>query len=415
MYFVKLLIKADRLIDGTGDKPRERAAILIEDGRIIAVDTQTQLDSVSPDSLDVVDVGQQTIMPGLVEAHAHMHCTGEPDAFEKIFSDDQDTLLLRASKAMRASLISGVTTMRDLGSRNEVAFPIKQAIQDGVIPGPRLLVAGTPITTTAGHCNMFGTEADTEDEVVTAIRRQAKLGADCIKMMSTGGNFTPRSNVRAAQYPASTLRAAVEDAERLGLTVAAHCHGTIGVRNCVEAGIHHLIHCSWLAADAAEEYDYDPALADTIAENGTYVDPTIALGRLRYLADPDADVFKPGGAFSNIEERYRILRDMWDRGVKFIAGLDAGMQEGRFGSHAMVPQVMVENMGISPMDAIKCSTSVSAEALGVLPITGTLAIDKSADVIVVDGDPSQDITALHRVTSVIHEGTVVKREGRVLV
>ncbi len=412
---MKLLIKADRLIDGVGNEPLERAAILIEDGGITTVDTQAHLDSLPTDGVDVLDVGNQTIMPGLVEAHTHMHCTGEPDAFEKIFSDDEDTLLLRASKAVRASLISGVTTMRDLGSRNQVAFPIRQAIDDGVIPGPRLLVAGTPITTTAGHCNMFGTEADTQDEVVTAIRNQAKLGADCIKMMSTGGNFTPRSNVRAAQYPESTLRAAVQDAERLGLTVAAHCHGTVGVRNCVAAGIHHLIHCSWLAADPADEYDYDPALADTIAENGTYVDPTIALGRLRYLANPDADVFKPGGAFSNLDERYRILRDMWDRGVKLIAGLDAGMQEGRFGSHATVPQVMVEELGISPMDAIKCSTSVSAEALGVLPVTGTIEVGKSADVIVVDGDPSQDIAALHRVTTVVAEGTVAKREGQVLV
>lgn len=412
---MKLLIKADRVLDGTGRKPIDRSAVLVENGRIAAVDSQSQLDSLPVDGLEVIDAPGQTVMPGLVETHTHMHCTGGPDALEKIFSDDVDTLLLRAARAVRASLVSGVTTMRDLGSRNEVSFATKRAIEDGVTPGPRLLVAGTPITTTAGHCNMFGTEADTEDEVVTTVRQQSKLGADCIKVMSTGGNFTPRSNVRAAQYPASTVRAAVQDAERLGLTVAAHCHGTVGVRNCVEAGVHHLIHCSWLSADPSQTYDYDPQLADTIAENGMYVDPTIALGRLRYMADPDSDVFKPGGAFANLDERYRILRDMWDRGIRFLSGLDAGMQQGWFGAHATVPQVMVEEMGISPMDAIMCSTSVSAEALGVLPITGTLTPGKSADLIAVEGNPTEDIKALHDVTTVIKEGTVVKRDGRVLI
>ena len=115
--------------------------------------------------------------------HSHIHCSSEADAYEHITTESNETFLLRGTQAVRAALSSGVTTMRDLGSRNEVVFPLRQGISDGIIPGPRLLVAGTPITTTGGHCNMFGTEANTSAEVVKAIRQQFKLGADCIKIM----------------------------------------------------------------------------------------------------------------------------------------------------------------------------------------------------------------------------------------
>ena len=252
--------------------------------------------------------------------------------------------------------------MRDLGSRNEVILPIKSAIEDGIIPGPRLLAAGTPITTTGGHCNMFGTEADTAEEVVTAIRNQFKLGADCIKVMSTGGGFTPGTNVRAPQYPVETLKAAVADAERLGLRVAAHCHASAGVRNCVDAGIHNLIHCSWLAENEEDMYDYDTDYTDMIAEKGIYVDPTLALGRLNSLR---GRVRAGGGqGMGDPARRFEILRDMWDRGVKFVTGMDSGMTNANFDDFAYIPQVMVEEMHITPMEAIVCSTQTSAECLG---------------------------------------------------
>jgi len=411
---VKLIIKADRIIDGLGKKPIEKAAVLVENGRIKAVDTQAKLSAAS-EGAEVINAAGGSIVPGFIEAHSHMHCASGADAYDVLMSDDHDTLIMRSAKAVRAALLSGVTTMRDLGSKNEVALPIKRAVQKGVMPGPRLLVAGTPLTTTAGHCWMFGTIADTKEELVTAVRRQVMLGADCIKIMSTGGNFTPRSNTRRAQYSAETLAAAVQDAERLGVRVSAHCHGAEGVRNCVEAGVHNLIHCTWLSADPSKTYDYDVRVVDTMAKKGLYVDPTIALGPRRQEVDPDADVFKHGGGFADMDRRHEILRDMWDRGVKFVTGLDAGMHMGDFGTHAYVPQFMVEKMGISPMDAIVSNTRTTAECLGVLGETGTLQPGKSADIVVVDGDPSKDITMLHRVSTVVGQGRLVKREGKALV
>ena len=411
----KLIVEAGKLIDGTGAEAMERGAVIVEDGRISAIASAGELAAGSIEHATVVDVPGGTVVPGLIDTHTHMHCSAGADTFRQVTTDSDEVLLLRAAEATRAALASGVTTMRDLGSKNEVAFRIRQSIEDGIIPGPHLRVAGTPITTTAGHCYMFGTEADTEDEVVTAVRRQVKLGADCIKIMSTGGNFTPRSNVRQVQYPATTLHAAVKDAERLGVPVAAHCHSAEGVRNCVEAGVHNLVHCTWISADPSEGFDYDPKVADAIAEKELFVDPTIAVSHLRRIESPDLPIFQPGGIFADLDARYEILRDMWDRGVRFVAGLDAGMQGGRFGEHAATAEVMVEKMRVTPIEALTCSTKTSAACLGVSDETGTLEVGKRADILVVDGDVATDVKALRQVHTVVKAGRVVKLDGRVLV
>lgn len=408
---MKLLLKADRLIDGTGADPVPNAAVLIEDGRIAQIAAADAIPLAPDDAVDVIEVSGGSIMPGFIEMHSHIHCSAELDAYTHITTESDEVFLMRAVGAVRSALASGVTTMRDLGARNQVAFPIKQAIDDGIIPGPRLIVAGTPITTTGGHCNSFGTEADTTADVVRAVRQQFKLGAGYIKIMATGGGFTPGTNVRAPQYSAETLKAAVQDAERLGLRVAAHCHASAGVRNCVEAGVHNLIHCSWLAEDPQEMYDYDPADADMIAEKGIWVDPTLALNRLNRLRGKQTG----GSAMSDPQRRFEILRDMWDRGVKFVTGMDSGMTNARFGDFAYIPQVMVEEMWITPMEAIICATQTSAECLGIAHETGTLEAGKSADVVIVEGDPSADITALHNVDTIVAQGRVVKRAGTLAV
>ena len=410
---MRTVLKAARLIDGTGAEPVADAALVVENGKIVSVGSRETLPPDPGRETDVVETPGGTILPGFIEMHSHIHCSAESDAYRHVTTESDEVLLMRAVQAVRAALTSGVTTMRDLGSKNQVAFPVRQAIEDGIIPGPRLLVAGTPITTTGGHCNMFGTEADTASEVVQAIRSQFKLGADWIKIMSTGGGFTPGTNIRAPQYPAETLRDAVVDAERLGLQVAAHCHATAGVRNCVEAGVHNLIHCTWLSEDPAEGYDYDPDIADTIAEKGLFVDPTLALVRLNNLRDPERA--RARAAERDPDRRFEILRDMWDRGVKFVTGMDSGMTNARFDDFAYIPEVMVDSLDISPMEAIVCSTKTSAECLGILEETGTLEPGKDADVVVVQGDPLADIRALHSVDTILKRGSLVNRNGESLI
>ena len=410
---MRTILKAARLIDGTGAEPVADAALVVENGKIVSVGSRETLPPDPGGETDVVETPGGTILPGFIEMHSHIHCSAESDAYRHVTTESDEVLLMRAVQAVRAALTSGVTTMRDLGSKNQVAFPIRQAIEDGIIPGPRLLVTGTPITTTGGHCNMFGTEADTASEVVQAIRSQFKLGADWIKIMSTGGGFTPGTNIRAPQYPAETLRDAVVDAERLGLQVAAHCHATAGVRNCVEAGVHNLIHCTWLSEDPAEGYDYDPDVADAIVEKGLFVDPTLALVRLNSLRDPERA--RERAAERDPVRRFEVLRDMWDRGVKFVTGMDSGMTNARFDDFAYIPEVMVDSMGISPMEAIVCSTKTSAECLGILEETGTLEPGKDADVVMVQGDPLADIRALHSVDTILKRGSLVKRNGETLI
>lgn len=409
---MKRILKAGRLIDGNGGLPIPDAAVVVENESITKVSSQNSLSESDTSGAEIIDIPNGSLMPGFIEMHSHIHCSAQADAYTHITTENNETFLMRGTQAVRSALCSGVTTMRDLGSRNEVVFPLRNGISEGIIPGPRLLVAGTPITTTGGHCNMFGTEANTTEEVVKAVRQQFKLGADHIKIMSTGGGFTPGTNVRAPQYSSETLKAAVEDGKRLGLMIAAHCHATEGVRNCVEAGIHNLIHCSWLSENPSKLYDYDPEVAKQIAAKGIYVDPTLALSHLnrkRGHKAPDS------GAMRDPALRFEILRDMWDKGIKFVTGMDSGMTNAHFDDFPYIPQVMVEEMGISPLEAITCSTKTSSECLGMADEIGTLKEGKSADVIIVDGDPSKDISALHKVNTILCQGKLVKKEGALLI
>ena len=406
------IIKGKYLIDGNGGKPKENSAVIIENGKIKDI---TNANSLPKDGYEILDYPDSTIMPGLIEVHTHMHVSPEPGNYEAALNDSDTVLAIRATDAVRKTLMSGVTTMRDIGSKNHIAFPVRDAVNSGIIPGPRMLLAGQVVTTTAGHCNYFGTEADTLDEAVTAARANIKLGAEWIKIMSTGGGFTPRSNMRAAQYPAETLEAVVNDAERLGAKVCSHAHGTVGVENCVKAGMHNIIHCSWLAEDPDKAFDYKKDVADQIAEKGIYVDATLATGYMRTFRDPEFSPDQAQRMGFNAEERVTILQDMYKRGVKFVSGIDSGMLYVRFDDIAYTPDRMVEVVGMSNMEAIVACTKTSAECLQVDSETGTIDKNKSADIIVIDGNPDEDIKTLHNVTTVMLQGELVKDNGIELV
>ena len=262
------------------------SAVKIVDGKIRDVLPASSLPSDVEETSEVLQLGDVSLMPGLVDAHCHMHCSATKDAQALALAekDDIQRLTMRAVSAMRKAVLAGTTTVRDIGSRNEVAFAIKQAIKDGAIPGPRLLVAGTPITITAGHCWFFGTQADTADDVAKAVRNQVRQGADAIKIMSTGGMFTPTANPRLPQYPAETLAVAVREAARSGITVAAHCLSADGVKNCVEANVHNLIHARWYSQDSSKGLEFDLDTAKRMADQGQWVDPTIGHGMLGHEA-----------------------------------------------------------------------------------------------------------------------------------
>lgn len=394
--------------------------VLTEGDRIEAVVPQRALPADVAETRRVHDLGEVSLLPGLIDVHSHLHCSGTVDAYQLVTTEAPERLLLRAAVNLRAVLLSGVTTLRDLGSRNEVVFPLRAAQRAGLCPGPRLLLSGTPITTTAGHCWMFGTEADTADEVVRAVRQQKKLGADCIKIMATGGMFTPTANPRTTQYPLDTLRAAVREAERLGLPIAAHTLSAPGARECVEAGVHHLIHCRWYSADPAKGLDYDPEVADRIAAGGHWVDVTfghhlLGLEAVAAGAPPPRPHWSVAAAPVSQEEHLEVARDMRERGVRFITGLDMGMAHARFDRSSANARAFVGWLGYTPWQALAASTAESAEALGLGGEVGSIRPGLVADLMAVAGDPGADITALEPAVDVVQGGRFVKRAGRPLV
>lgn len=395
-------------------------AVLVEGERIAAVVPQRSLPPDVSTTHRVHDLGDVSLLPGLLDAHSHMHCSATPDAYPILTAESHERLLLRAASNVRAALLSGVTTLRDIGSRNDVAFPIRDAVRAGVIPGPRLVLTGAVITTTAGHCWMFGIEADTAEQVVVAVRRQKKLGADCVKVMATGGMFTPTANPRTVQYPVETLRAAVREAERLGMQLAAHTLSADGVRHCVEAGVPHIVHARWLSADPAKGLEYDAALASRIADGGQWVDITVGLMLLGNEAVergalPLAPHWSVAAAPVSQEQHLETARDMRARGVRFLNGLDMGMAHARFDASSANARSWVRWLGYSPWQALAASTLETAEALGLGDLVGAIRPGLVADLMAVAGDPAADIDALAAATDVIQAGRSVKLGGRALV
>ena len=419
---VKYVI-ADRVSNAEMTGWLSDSAVKIVNGKIADVVHVSSLPSDVEETSEVLRLGDVSLMPGLVDSHCHMHCSATQDAQALALAekDDIQRLTMRAVSAMRKAVLAGTTTVRDIGSRNEVAFAIKQAIKDGAIPGPRLLVAGTPITITAGHCWFFGTQADTTDDVAKAVRNQVRQGADAIKIMSTGGMFTPTANPRLPQYSAETLAVAVREAARSGITVAAHCLSADGVKNCVEANVHNLVHARWLSQDASKGLEFDLDTAKRMADQGQWVDPTIGHGMLgqeatdRGEAPPRAIHWSVTANNVPDEDHYENLCQMHELGIRFINGLDMGMAHGTHDRSAANAWSFVENLGWDTWSALRMATIDTAEALGIDDDVGSITPRKVADLAAFDGDPAKNIRDMDRASTVIQQGKVIKLRDVALV
>ena len=409
-------VTADRVANADMTDWLPNSAVRIVDGKISGVVLMSDMPSDASDTSEMLNLGDVSLMPGLVDAHCHMHCSATAEAQKLALEerDDIQRLTMRAVSAMREAVLAGTTTVRDIGSRNEVAFPIKQAIKDGAIPGPRLLVAGTPITITAGHCWFFGTQADTADDVAKAVRNQVRHGADAIKIMSTGGMFTPTANPRLPQYSAEALTVAVREAARSGITVAAHCLSAQGVKNCVEANVHNLIHARWFSQDPAKGIEFDIDTAKRIADQGQWVDPTIGHAMLgheataRGEAPPRAIHWSVAASNVSEQEHFDALNQMHDVGVRFTNGLDMGMPHGTHDRSAANSWSVVENLGWDTWSALRMATIDTAEALGISHEVGSVSPGKVADLAAFDGNPATNIRDMDRASTVIQSGNVIK-------
>lgn len=389
---------AAKVYDGESDAAIEDGFIRIEDGKIRDTGRQADLGSAAAGARNL---GDATILPGLINMHTHLTCSGSLNVLGDALNDTYEVKMMRAVENARASLLSGVTTIRDCGTLNTIVFAIREASRQNLIVAPHVWASGEVLTSTGGHCWFFGVECDTADEARRAVRRQVKAGADYVKVMSSGGGLTPNSNPTASQFTRDDMLAIVEDSARMGRYVAAHCHGTGSVYNSVAAGVRTIEHCSfWEPAGI----NYHQDAIEGVVEKGIYICPTLGVGermRQELLAAGNTDAYGPmrTGRIDN-------LRRMYASGVKFVSGNDAGMTKTGFDDFQLDLELLVENIGLSPVEAIKTATGQAAEALGKVDF-GTLAPGNRADILAVRGNALEDIGALRELLLVLKSGNAV--------
>ncbi len=400
---MKKIIKAGLLIDGAGGKPVENPVIVIDNGLIESIIPGT--DFVPQGDVEVIDAQDKTALPGLIDGHLHLAWGREDQPAWNWAVGDEAKMLLWAVRGAQNLLLDGITTARDCGGPGRVTFLLREGINAGFIPGPRLLVAGPVLTTTAGHCHFFGLEANNSDQLREGVRQLVQQGADFIKIMATGGASTPISNRRRAQYSFSELTVAVQDAHRLGKQVVVHGNATEGIRNAVEAGVDTVAHCCWLGAEEGT-IEFDEKIVEEMVAKDIYVDFNIP-GAFVLLAARDGFAQDWGE-----KTRWDLIRKMQKAGVKVYLSSDAiGIFRGQFPN---LLARMVEENKVSASQIIPMVTSIPAQAMGLQDQIGTLEAGKVADLILLEGNLLEDISTLKRVDTVFCAGDTRVSQGKLI-
>ncbi|MGP3998635.1 amidohydrolase family protein [Streptomyces sp. 8N706] len=387
----KVLITADRVIAGPAVRVIGDGAVLLDSGVITAVGTAAELDTSVDPGVARLRCPGATVMPGLIDCHVHLAFDAGPDPIGAVTHAAPDELAAAMGRRAEQLTAAGVTTVRDLGDRDALTVTLRAAIESGATRGPRLVVATAPLTSRGGHCGFLGGEVTTDDDIRVRIARNAAAGADLIKVMASGGALTPSGpRMWESQFTPDQLRLIVEEADRYGLPVAAHAHGTDAIAHCVAAGVRTLEHCSWRTADGTV---HDLEVTRRIVEND------IAVCR---CVSGDWRLFLEQLGPQRADAMTEVIRTMREAGVRFIAGTDAGVPGARFGDYVGMLEFF-GSLGFSHAEILDMATVNSAHALG-LTDTGALAPGMRADLIVVDGDPRTEWDALRRIRHVFTAG-----------
>ncbi len=399
------LIKAGRVFDGVADRVLEHAYIVVEGDAIAAIGAQSELSRYPESFARQVDLGPDvTVIPGLINMHTHMSFSSGEHMFADHEAESTQTKLIRAVENLQRALRTGVTTIRDCGTLNRIAFATREAVEGGLLVGPRIIASGDGITTTGGHLWFCGVEADSETEVRRAVRAQVKAGADFIKVFATGGQTTPGTNSFEAQYTEAELCALTEETRRLGVRVAAHAHGAPGIRRAIAARVTTIEHCSFRHPSGVK---YEPDQGRIMADAGLYVCPTISRGRSKFF-DPEqaAESEEVATFYANRERRFELVRQLIADGVQIVSGSDASIPYNTFDDYPGDLVLTVEGADLSPLYVLKSATSVAAEALGRSDF-GCIAAGQAADLLAVRGNPLQHIRALLAPQMVMSRGRIV--------
>jgi len=376
------------VVAGTDLEPVHDGVVIVDDGRITAVEPADPAHEVD------VDLGDATLVPGLIDAHVHLASDCGP-RFGGV-PDEARLVLLAVGNAQRF-LRAGVTTVRDLGGPSTVASDLRDAINEGLLLGPRLLAANRVITVTGGHGHHMGLECDDLNSLRRAVRQLAKDGSDWVKVMASGGFVNVnRSEGDAPYFPLfdlTEMRAIVDEAHRYGMRVAAHCQSRDAIAVAFEAGIDTIEHCTFAAKPQAV---LDEDLVRAIAERGTFVVPTTN----NYWLTVGVPWAPRDVALAN-------LRRLYDLGVRLVAGTDMGIPTTTPDLYAEGLRVFAE-IGIPLVEVLAAATTQAAEALGIADVTGSITPGLSADLVALDGDPLTDVDAYGHPRAVMVRGTLLQ-------
>jgi imidazolonepropionase-like amidohydrolase len=404
------VLRASRLIDGAGTPPVADPTIVVRDGRICEIVKGGDTGSRWPPDADVLDLRGQTLLPGLIDAHVHLVLPGDGTPFETTVREPQGVLAIAAAENARRALAAGITTLRDCGGMRETTLDLRRAQHLGGVVGPRLHLCGRPITITGGHCWYFGGEADGIDGVRAAVRGLIKSGVDYIKIMATGGGTIGTMSWRPS-YTAEELRAAVEEAHRLGRRVGVHSLCAAATRQTLDAGADQIEHANFIV-DPEGHQEFEPEVADAIARAGTPVTTTLSVGH--YVIEAlSAKNRRTPEEQATLDRWRRMLQNNLDQaghlraaGVRLIAGTDAGWRFTPFDGLVAEMELLCE-AGAAAGEAIAAATSAAADAMGIAAETGALRVGLAADIISVAGDPLADLAVLRRPEMVMLAGSVV--------
>ena len=408
------VILPGNLIDGLMSAPETGMAVAFNRSGINWVGPRGEVENFGGDvPLEILDFPDSTLLPGLFDCHTHTNMPGDGRTGEEVDRDDSDDVrLLRAASNVADALSTGVTTLSDCGSWNNTAYSLKKGLAQGIVHGPRTLVSGPPLTITGGHLWFMGGETDGIDNIRASVRERVWQGADFIKVAASGGS-TLTSDPYRASYTLEELKALVDEAHNRNKPVLAHCRCTESINFALDAGVDAILHCFFTDADGS--YRYDEPTADRLAESGVWLNPTMHLGR---VSRAHLQRIKEQRPFTPAEQ------ERWERsnraggtameqfgqliraGVRLVGGSDCGWGSYPFGDF-QGEIIAMHDAGLTPMQAIQAGTCNPASALGLAGQTGTIERGKSADILLVEGNPAAEIGALRQVQAVYAGGRAV--------